>query len=384
MHGRVMRRQAAFASMGLCWVLLAGFAPPAQPVLRYDPRALTANVPLDDVVTLGSQPVEPGEQYPPGQQDRVLEPRVSEPARQAPASPVRGTEWKLTVDASVIADSNVTNATDLHSVDIDYGNGPLPVPLDPNLRARGGVGVGVSAAAGVRLPVSKTAALALDTEGYAVEYEGGRTDDESVLLAAGGEFKWADGSRASLQAVAFDRWYGGITVSRGVGIRGNYRHQLEPGQQLTLYVDARIFESDYGDAFGGEQASVYLSYDTVLHPTLSATLGLYARREWLGEDAYSSRDFGVYGGLNHYLSDHLTGGLSMGIGRILFDAPVQFLSPDPREDWRLSASAYLTTRKPIGWGLLPSITYTYNRAGSSIRYYDSDRHRLRLGLLRKF
>lgn len=375
------RRRGTCAPLCLAWLALAGAAPPRLEVSSWEPDG--------PVMLAGGEaasmavPVKPGEQYPPTKREEAA------PAAPAPAAPPapptsRRADIRLSVDMSVTADSNVTNGTRLHAVPIDFGDGPLPVPVDPNLRERSGLGYGVSAAANVRLPVAAEAALAVDVEGYALEYEGRRSDDASALVAAGLEFGAGAAPDGALQLIAFDRWYGGVKALEGVGLRGHWRVPLDARSNLRLAVDARIFESGYGDRFDGREGSLYLSYDTVLGPRLSASAGLYAHRQWLRDDAFSSLDFGLYGGLSAYIGEDLTGGLTAGLSRTAFDEPFLLLDPDARSDWRAYGSVWLSTRRPVAWGLHPSLTYTYNRTASSIGYYDSQRHRLRLGVKRKF
>ena len=343
------------------WLGLAGAAPPHLQVAPWEPEGPALLAGAD--AGAEALPVEPGEQYPPTPREEAL-------PTAAPAAPAAGrrTEWRLSIDTSVTADSNVTNGTRLHTVPLDLGEGVLPVPVDPNLRERSGIGFGISAAANMRLPIAAEAALAVDVEGYALEYEGPRSDDASALVAAGVEFGAGKAPDGSVQLIAFERWYGGVKALEGVGLRGSWRHPLDPRSNLRLAVDARIFDSGYGDAFGGRQASLYVSYDSVLAPSLSGSAGIYVRREWLRDDAFSSVDAGIYGGLS----------------RTWFDEPFLLLAPDARADWRAYASAWLTTRRPVAWGVLPSLTYTYNRTSSSIPYFTADRHRLRLGLQRRF
>ena len=370
-------RWRLLAALGVAWPCLAGAAPPRLEVAAYEGPVRLAGGDLEAI------PVEPGEQYPPTPREEAVRPAVAaRPAAAKPAS--RSADFRLSVDMSVTADSNVTNGTRLHAIPIDTGEGPLPVPVDPNLREKAGIGMGMSAAANVRLPVAAGAALAVDVEGYAIEYEGPRSDDASALVAAGLEFGPGGAPDGSLQLIAFDRWYGGVKALEGVGLRGNWRHPLGPRSNLRLAVDARIFDSGYGDAFGGSQASLYVTYDSVLNPNLSFSGGLYARREWLGDDAFSSLDAGAYGGLSAFLSEDFSGGVTAGLSRTVFDEPFLLLDPEARADWRLYGSLWLTTRKPVALGLHPSLTYTYNRTASSIGYYDNDRHRLRLGVKRNF
>lgn len=357
------------------WLGLAGAAPPHLEVAPLEPEVRLAGSGAEAV------PVEPGEQYPPTRREEAVAPAT--PPR-GPPKPARLPDFRLSVDMSVTADSNVTNGTRLHSVPLDLGEGPLPVPVDPNLRERSGVGAGISAAANVRLPIAAEAALAVDVEGYAIEYDGRRSDDASALVAAGVEFGTGAIPDASLQLIAFDRWYGGVKALEGVGLRGHWRHRLDPRSHLRLAVDARIFDSDYGERFGGREASLYVTYDTALSPRLSGSVGVYGHRQWLSDDAFSSVDAGVHGGLSAWLGEDFAAGLSAGLSRTVFDEPFLLLGPEERSDWRIHGSLWLTTRKPVALGLHPSLTYTYNRNSSSIAYYTNDRHRLRLGVKRGF
>jgi hypothetical protein len=367
-----MGRRAETAFLVGAGLALAAFAPPSGPRLGYALEGLTEMAAL-------SPPVQPGEQYPPAGQDRT----VATVPTPASAPRARHLDWTLSVDASVTADSNVTNSTDSKAVLVDDGSGPLPVPLDPNLRRRGGLGYGLSAAGSVKLPVAPGLAVDLAADGYYLDYPGSTADDASVTASAGLDLDRGK-SQASVQLIAFDRWYAGISAMAGGGVRATYRQEVGEGQHLALYLDARIFDSDYGELFGGRQANAYLAYDIVLDPTLTAAGGVYVRRDRLRDNGFSSTEIGAYGNLTHYLGPNFTGGLSLGVSRALFDAPVAFLSPDPRRDWRYYASLFVTTRRPVLWGVTPSLTYTWNRTSSSILYYRAERHRLRLGLQRSF
>jgi len=299
------------------------------------------------------------------------------------AEPAR-TDWRLTVDMSVFADSNITNSTDDAVIPVyPDGGAALPVPLDPSLRARGGIGFRAAANGGVRIPVADGVKLVVDAEIFAVDYGGSANDDVALLGAAGAEIEGED-ARASVQLTAFDRWYGGISVAGGYGVRAVYDHELRPGDRLLLSVDARVFRSEYGEDFGGTGAAASLVYQSVLGEGLSGSAGIYVRRDWLGSDAYSSLEVGAYGGLSRFLGPDLTGSIAVGLSRLTFDAPLLYLSPQAREDWRAYGTVSLAARKPIGRGLYPSLGYTYNRTRSSTSFFRAERHRLRLGLLRQF
>ena len=345
------------------WLLLAAFADADE-----------------QVASPSTRPPDPGEQYPASLEEQARENELGRPRRRS-----RGkADWRLTVDASVVADSNVTNSTDRETIDLTVDGTVLPVPLDPSLREQGGIGVGVSAHARGRIPVARGVSAAVDAEGFVLEQEGERSDDASALLAAGVELAGANGATVLVQVTGFDRRHAGVSAMHGIGVRGRLRQPVGEGQALSLFVDTRFFDSDYGEEFGGTEAGAYLSFEAVLDPTLTASLGIFARGSWLGADAYSSREYGLHGGLSHYLSDDLLGGVTAGVGRLEFEGAIPVLSPDPRRDWRLNGSVYVSARRPVLVGLTPSLTYTYNRTGSSIEYYRADRHRLRFGLSRIF
>lgn len=370
-----MRSAAALAG---AWLMLGAFAQPLPDRLAYDLDLAAAE---DQLTAPSTQPPEPGEQYPPRLSEQAAS---SQPQQSRDRRRDGGPDWRATVDASVVADSNVTNSTDDETVELNLGDRVLPVPLDPSLREHGGIGVAVSAHVRGRVPVAPGVSAAVDAEGYVIEQEGERADDASALLAAGVELAGENGSTVLVQLTGFDRRHAGVSAMHGFGARARYRQPVGEGQAVSLFVDARFFDSDYGDEFGGTEAGAYLSYEAVLGPTLTGSAGVFARGSWLGADAYSSREFGAYGGLSHYLSGDLLGGVTAGLSRLEFEGPIPILSPEARRDWRWNGSIYVAARRPFLIGLTPSLTYTYNRTSSSIDYYRADRHRLRFGLSRTF
>jgi hypothetical protein len=364
--------------LAAAWLALTGFAPPRETALPYDLAAL-----INGSAAGVLPPVEPGEQYPTSQRERVVSPPSA--AAAAPVAPQpRRTSWTLTVDASVTGDSNITNGTGLDTIFVDGGSGPANIPVDPAFREKAAVGLGASASASLRTPIGGGATLAFDAESYAIRYPGEAGNDDSSALVAGGIALAGGGGSGVVQVTAFDRWYGGDSAMRGLGVRGNWRQDVEGGGHVALYVDARTFESDWGDPLTGRSASLYLSYDKPLDATFTAAGGIYGRRDWMRDDAFSNLELGAYGSLTHYLGKALTGGISAGLSRSWYDAPLVYLSPDERRDWRAYGSLWITTRKPVALGFYPSLTYTYNRTSSSVSFYKADRHRLRLGVSRSF
>jgi tetratricopeptide (TPR) repeat protein len=323
------------------------------------------------------------EQYRLAEQDQTLSPELAALVKKGRVKSAERAIWYLNVDASVIADSNINNATDLDAVPVNFGDVTLPVELDPVFQSQAGLGFGASATAGLKLRASQAVALSIDGEASIVDYQDRLADDISLLLAAGPELTF-EGGVAAVQGTVFQREYGGSVANEGFGIRARYQRLIEEDERVTLYLDARVFESGYGQAYEGEQASAYLVYEVVFDPDLSGNITLYGRREWLGFDPFSNFEFGSYGGLNAYLNEHIAGGVSLGLTRVLFDDPFPTLSPRSRRDWRLFGSVYIATRRPAFLGITPSLSYSFNRTNSNVGFYSADRHRLRLGLAKGF
>lgn len=374
-----MSGKMPFLACLLFWIGLSGLAPaPHAPKLAY------ATIDLDRAY--GRRLAMAATALP---QDRVAGQRTGAAAADGSRLPGEAMRpnalaWHLTVEAGVTADSNVTNSSDDRFLPLRQDGVTVPIALDPSYRAHSGTGRGGSVSAGVKLRLSDGAAIAVDADAYALDHKGGRNDDISFLLAAGPELTWSGGGSASVQLVAGKSWYGGTSTNSGFGLRGRYSTAVGPGQRISLSVDARRFESGYGRDFGGRQAGAYLSGSTVLDPDTSASLGIFARREWLRSDAYSNFEIGAYGGISRYLGSAFTGTLSAGFSRTAYDAPLLYLSDKRRQDWRLNAGIQLTTRKPIGMGVYPLLSYSYNRTDGSIDFFDADRHRVRLGVRRSF
>lgn len=360
----------AWAAGLVAWIMLGGLAPsPQAPRLSY--AALDLGSAGAQILTFASAALPPvtsrGTPRPLGDAARA-QPRL----------------WRLSVNAGMSADSNVTNASRDRFIPFLVDDAIVPVELDPSLRARSGSGRHLSVSSGIKLRLSDGTAFAVDAEGQATDHRGRRNDDISFLLAAGPELTWSGGSSASVQLVAAQSWYGGRSAQAGVGLRGQFQTPVGEGQRVSLSFDARRFNSDYGREFGGTQAGAYLGYSKVLDQVTTGSLGIYARRDWLRADAYSNLELGAYGGVTRYLSDNLTGSLTGGFSRTAYDAPLAYLSPQARKDWRFSAGAQLTTRRPIGLGVYPTLGYSYNRTDGSIEFFDTSRHRFRIGLQKDF
>lgn len=292
--------------------------------------------------------------------------------------------WNFNVDLGFAPDTNINNATSADTIEVNFGPIRVPVQLDDQARQRSGIGQTAGFSGGVRLPVADELALLVDTDGNMVNYEGENYDDVIGQLAVGPEFQLGSGTSASLQGVGLYRWYGGQLATRQFGVKAGVQKVLDRGQRVGLQLDGRRTHSGFSSAYDGWQLGGYAIYERVIARSMIASVTLSARRDLLDSRAYSSTDYGVSVGIGGELPLGINAGISGGVGRTRFDAPVYLFSDDERSDWRFDGRAYLGLRSVRLLGFSPSLTYTFNKTDSSYDLYRSDRHRVRFNLARYF
>ncbi|MDB5689917.1 MAG: repeat-containing protein [Sphingomonas bacterium] len=351
-------------------------------ILRDRPDVTRARLELARVLMLQGKDAAADHHFRLAEEDSDLPPEIQRTISEARSIIRNRKNWNFNLDVGFAPDSNVNNATSARLIDSIYGNNTIE--LDEQARARKGIGQMLGLSGGVRLRLGDGKAILIDADGQVINQRGTSADDISALIAAGPELTMKGGARLSVQALGVRRWYGGKIAQSGGGARISYQQPLAQGQRLGFQIDGRRVESGYGDAYAGWQTSAYATYERVVRHSLVASATLFARREALGLDAYSNSEFGGALGIGGELPLGINAGLSGGISRVLFDDPLPILSPDDRRDWRFNARAYLGARSVRVLGFSPSLTYTYNRAESSLDLYRTSRHRLQVGLARYF
>lgn len=289
--------------------------------------------------------------------------------------------WHLNFDFGLAPDSNINSATDVRSISIFGQDGYV---LSRDARRRSGIGQTATVSSGVRLRLSDGMAVLLDADGQVVNQPGRAADDISALIAAGPELTMKNGARLAVQAEIAQRWYGGKVAQRGPGLRVNYQRNLSAGAKLGLQGEVRRVTSGYAADYDGWEYSAYATYERVVRRSMVASATLFARREDLRSRPYSSTEAGASLGIGGELPRGINAGVTMGLSRVWFDAPLMLLSEKTRRDWRLNARAYAGLRSVRVLGFSPSVTYTYNRTETPIDFYRTDRHRLVFGLARYF
>jgi hypothetical protein len=324
-------------------------------------------------------------------QDRDLPPEIGRTIYAARSLIRERRVWSMTLDLGFAPDTNINNATGDKTVDLIFGNTTLPARLNDDARRKSGVGQTATLTTGLRLRLSDGLAVTVDANGQVLNYKGKMADDISTLIAAGPEVTLNDGSRLGVAAVGARRWYGGRMVTEGLGGRVSYQKDLGTSARLGVQLEMRDQNSGFSPAFDGSTSNAFISYERVINRALVGSATLFARREDLRSDSYSSTEIGGNLGIGGELPHGINAGISGGVSHALFDAPLEGISIDPtrpvtarRQDWRLNGRLFVGSRSLSLAGFSPSLTYTFSRTISNIGLYETNRHRILFGAARFF
>lgn len=292
--------------------------------------------------------------------------------------------WRFSFDFGFAPDTNINGATNAESIDINFGPIKLPLQLDENARERSGIGQTAGFSGGIRVKATDRLALLFDADSKIINYKGEAADDIVIQVAAGPELRIARYASLSLQAVGLQRWYGGRLATREYGGRFGYQQALSEGQRLGFELDARRTESQLSNSYSGWQLGANATYEHLIGKSLIASASVFARRDLLNADGFSSFNYGVNLGVGGELPLGLNAGVSASISRSDFDAPLLLYSTEKRRDWRGFARAYVGSRKIKFLGFSPSVDYNYSRVDSNYGLYEMNRHRVNFKFARYF
>lgn len=292
--------------------------------------------------------------------------------------------WRLNVSAGFAPDSNITNGTNAESIDIAFGNQLVPLRLGEGARAKSGLGQTMGLSGAARLALSGETKFLIEGDAIATNYKGKRFDDLSGQLAIGPEFRLGGEGALSVQALGAWRWYGGKRANLSGGLRASYQRGLDSDKRLTIALDARRTDSGFDRVYDGWQIGGTASFEQAVSPTMIASASLFARRDLLNGKSYSGTEFGANLGIGGELPLGITAGISGGISRSLYDAPIPLFAGKPRNDLRLNGRVHLGLRSVRLLGFSPSVTYSYGENSSSLALYDSRRHRISFGFAKYF
>lgn len=318
------------------------------------------------------------------QNDDELPPEIARTIRDTRSILRSQRIWHANFTVGIAPDTNINSATNAQTIDVNFGPVTLPLTLNQDARAKSGVGQTASFSGGFRLRTSDRLALLFDVDTRATNYDGTAADDIIGQVALGPEMRIGDDTSISLQALGQQRWYGGQLASRDFGAKIGGQKILSEGQRVGAEVDARRTTSLLADAYTGWQLGANATYERLIGRSFIASASLFGRRDLLNSKGFSSINYGVNAGIGGELPLGLNAGISGGISRAAFDAPLLLYSAAKRSDWRTFGRAYLGTRQFQFLGFSPAVEYNFTRIDSNYTLYKVQRHRFNFTLARYF
>ena len=292
--------------------------------------------------------------------------------------------WHFNFDVGFAPDTNINNATDAETVDVNFGSFRLPLTLNDDARRKSGLGQTGNYNGGVRLRMDDGVAMLIESEGRFVNYSGSATDDFDVQIAVGPELRAGTDTMVSIQGFGDYRWYGGDLATREFGVRMGAQRVMGAGQRIGVRVDGRRTLSGYGNAFDGWSYGGGLTYERVIARSFIASASIFAQRSDLNDDSYSYLATGVSLGVGGELPLGINAGISGSVSHAGYKAPMLMYSSENREDWRYSSRIYMGLRNLRVMGFSPSVDYVFTKVDSNYDIYKSERHRVNFKLSRYF
>ncbi|MEP2103199.1 MAG: surface lipoprotein assembly modifier [Parasphingorhabdus sp.] len=299
--------------------------------------------------------------------------------------------WRFSFDFGFAPDTNINGATNAETIDVNFGaifpvlgDAQGELELDEDARQKSGIGQIAGFSGGVRLKASNKLAFLFDADSKIINYQGKAADDIVGQIAVGPELRIARYASVSVQAVGQQRWFGGKLATREYGARVGFQAALSQGQRVGIELDGRRTDSKLSDSFSGWQLGANTTYEHLIGKSLIASASLFARRDLLNSDAFSSINYGVNLGIGGELPFGLNAGISGSISRSTFDEAIELYSTEKRKDWRSFGRAYIGSRQVKFLGFSPSVDYNYSRVDSNYELYQMNRHRVNFKLAKFF
>jgi hypothetical protein len=353
-------------------------------MLTADPGQTRVRLELARTYLAMGRPQSADKQFRLAQQDDELPPDIARAIRSVRDTIRSRRAWSVNVDFGIAPDSNINSATSANTINVLFGNQPIPVTLNQNAKARSGTGITGTIDAGARLPIAKDWSLVADFNASGADYKGVDYDDYSFELAAGPEYRLSSASRLRVQGVGAERLYGGKIASQQIGVKLGFDTNITRSQRIGIQIDARRTDAHFDHNYDGWQIGAYATYERAIAKSLVASGSVYVRRDELRVAPYSDTEIGMMLGVGGELPKGFNVGLSGGISRARYDAPVPLFSLDPRGDWRYNARLAVGNRAIRVWGFSPSVSVSYGRIDSTLPFYASSRTRFRFALARYF
>lgn len=293
----------------------------------------------------------------------------------------RRKRWNVSMQASLVPDSNINAATAAETVTL-FG---LPFQLDPGARAKSGLGVSGALSGDYQWDIAADTKLRAGAALYDVEYGDSAFADRSFNLSFGPRWLAGQGREVSVLAAYGRRWLGGRGFSVTAGGRIEGQMQLTPRLILggTLFGQSVSYAAAYGPYSGpvfGGNATVTYAFDA--RSFLRGTAGV--TREQADQPPLRDTQYSL--GIGYYRAD-LPGRFAAFAEIRATYAPYDALLPvfartrrDREIDYRLS----LSNQHVEILGFTPVVTYLHTDRVSNVTLYGYARDRVEAGFTRLF
>jgi hypothetical protein len=381
-----LKLQSAFLS-GLIASRTGDYASAADQfmaILANDPRQTRVRLELAQAFIALKKTASADRQLRIAQQDADLPQQVARTIRTARDTIRSGRAWRLDVNVGLAPDTNINNATSVKSVTLLLGNAAYSADLNEDAKATSGLGATAQLSTGLRLPISDKISVLAELDANGTNYSGNQFDDFAVQSATGAEYRLTSTNSASFEGTYARRWYGGRSITQQFGARLGGQMTLGRADRLGFQIDVRRNQAFFDSGYDGWQGGVYGTFEHALTRTIVASMGPFVRREWLHENAFSSKEVGGNVGIGGELPRGFNVGASVGVSRATFDAAIPLFDLKPRLDNRAVFRATVGNRILRFHGFSPQVNWTYNRISSSLGLYSIRRSRFEVTLARYF
>lgn len=287
-------------------------------------------------------------------------------------------DFRWTLGFSVAPDSNINVAPEDERVDL-FG---LPFILDDDARRKSGVGMVIAGGAEYSPNLSERAKLESNVYVRHSEYNTSAFDDTLVSVGVGPSFRWSR-TTISAQATGYYRWYGHAAYNRSIGGQVSWEQDIARRWRASATIGYQHVDYLLNDQLDGPLYS-FIGSVTYGLSSRSYLRGVFAVN-YERADAVSLRNTEWRYGLGYYRE--------FGWGIIAYLQPEITFNPykgiQPafnkyRNDTEFRVGLSLIKRDINLWGFSPEIRYTFVKNHSSIDFYDYDRHRVEIGVSKKF
>ncbi len=292
--------------------------------------------------------------------------------------------WRFSFNFGIAPDTNINNATDNETVNVNLGFAEFEAALNDDARAKSGIGATADMSAGYRLALGETSSLLVEADAAITEYKGQLADDYQLKIAIGPEVRLSKNTVVALQGTAQQRWFAGDALARSFGAKLDVQQSLNRASALALSIDGEKQNFLQQNSYDAWNYGTALSYERGISKNFRLSVTGFARRNDASAKNNSYRSFGAAVGLGGELPYGFNIGASVTYIRSEYDAPTYIYSNAKRKDDRLSARTSLGNRSVKLLGFSPSVEYSYNRNDSNYSIYQSDRHRAEFKLARYF